>query len=127
MYPFGIIGVVLRYIPAGAVIELAGIRLSCTSAPTGIWKKHRRGESNSGALIPCPKLRTFPSKVSGGLHPTPPVETYDGPALRLMSILSFSWGRVRGVVRVRVRVRVYACVSVCVCVCDFCVCVFVCS
>jgi hypothetical protein len=52
MYPFGIIGVAPRYIPAGAVIELAGIRLSCTSTPTGIWKKHRRGESNSGALIP---------------------------------------------------------------------------
>ena len=48
MYPFGIIGVAPRYIPAGAVIELAGIRLSCTSTPTGIWKKHRRGESNSG-------------------------------------------------------------------------------
>jgi len=27
MYPFGIIGVAPRYIPAGAVIELAGIRL----------------------------------------------------------------------------------------------------
>ena len=27
MYPFGLIGVAPRYIPAGAVIELAGIRL----------------------------------------------------------------------------------------------------
>ena len=55
------------------------------------------------------------------------MKTYHGPAWRLMSTLLFSWGRVRGVVRVRVRVRVYACVNVCVCVCDFCVCVFVCS
>ncbi len=36
MYPFGIIGVAPRYIPAGAVVELAGFRLSCTSTPTGI-------------------------------------------------------------------------------------------
>ena len=31
MYPFGIVGVAPRYIPARAVIELAGFRLSCTS------------------------------------------------------------------------------------------------
>jgi hypothetical protein len=36
MYPFGIIGVAPRYIPAGAVVELAGFRLSCTSTPTGV-------------------------------------------------------------------------------------------
>ncbi len=60
MYPFGIIGVAPRYIPAGAVSELAGIRLSCTSTPTSIRKKHRRGESNPRALIPasdCAPLR----------------------------------------------------------------------
>ncbi len=53
MYPFGIIGVAPRYIPAGAVSELAGVRLSCTSTPTSIRKKHRRGESNPRALIPA--------------------------------------------------------------------------
>jgi hypothetical protein len=118
MYPFGVIGVAPRYIPAGAVIELAGIRLSCTSTPTDTWKKHRRGESNSGAVCKCreyrsqtgiqrklnfvsvrtikegsssrgPKLRTFPSKVTRGLHPTPPMEAYDGPAWRLMSTFFF--------------------------------------
>ena len=52
MDPFGFIGVAPRYIPAGAVSELAGIRLSCTSTPTRIRKKHRRGESDSGSLIP---------------------------------------------------------------------------
>ena len=52
MDPFGFIGVAQRYIPAGAVSELAGIRLSCTSTPTRIRKKHRRGESDSGPLIP---------------------------------------------------------------------------
>ena len=52
MDPFGFIGVEPRYIPAGAVSELAGIRLSCTSTPTSIRKKHRRGESDSGSLIP---------------------------------------------------------------------------
>ena len=52
MYPFGFIGVAPRYIPAGAVSELDGIRLSCTSTPTSIRKKHRRGESDSGSLIP---------------------------------------------------------------------------
>ena len=36
MYPFGVIGVASRYLPAGAVIELAGFRLGCTSTPTGI-------------------------------------------------------------------------------------------
>ena len=82
-------------------------------------------EIEFGGTYPGPKLRTFPSKVTWGLHPTPPMETYDGPAWRLMSTLLFSWGRVRGVVRVRVRVRVYACVCVCVCVCVF-VCVCVC-
>ena len=52
MDPFGFIGVAPRYIPAGAVSELAGIRLSCTSTPTSIRRKHRRGESDSGSLIP---------------------------------------------------------------------------
>ena len=89
MYPFGLIGVAPQYIPAGAVSELAGIRLGCISPPTSIrkkhicfsaslmplellfrlghskecslyvcnkhpftLKKHRRGESDSGSLIP---------------------------------------------------------------------------
>jgi len=52
MYPFGLIGVAQQYIPVGAVSELAGIQLSCTSTPTSIRKKHRRGESDSGSLIP---------------------------------------------------------------------------
>ena len=43
MYPFGVIGVAPRYIPAGAVIELAGFRLGCTSTPTGISETHRQG------------------------------------------------------------------------------------
>jgi len=43
MYPFGVIGVASRYIPAGAVIELAGFRLSCTSAPTGIRETQAGG------------------------------------------------------------------------------------
>ena len=33
MDPFGFIGVAPRYIPAGAVSELAGIRLSCWGYP----------------------------------------------------------------------------------------------
>ena len=52
MDPFGFIGVAPRCIPARAVSELAGIRLSCTSTPTSIQRKHRRGESDSGSLIP---------------------------------------------------------------------------
>jgi hypothetical protein len=71
MYPFSIIGVAPRYIPAGAVIELAGIRLSCTSTPTVIWKKHRRGESNSGALIPWPPITHLSVKSHSGIAPDP--------------------------------------------------------
>jgi hypothetical protein len=71
MYPFGIIGVAPRYIPAGAVMELAGIRLSCTSTPTGIWKKHGRGESNSGALIPWPQTTHLSVKSHSGIAPDP--------------------------------------------------------
>ena len=67
-----------------------------------------------------PVAPNFQSKVTRGLHQTPPMETYDGPVWRLMSTLLFSWGRVRGVVRVRVRVYAWW-VCVCVCVC----CVFV--
>jgi hypothetical protein len=33
MYPFGLIGVAPRYIPAGAVSEWAGTRLSCVIRP----------------------------------------------------------------------------------------------
>ena len=75
MDPFGFIGVAPRYIPAGAVSELAGIRLSCTSMPTRIRKKHRRGESDSGPHHLSrggSESRTFPSKVTRGLHPAPP-------------------------------------------------------
>ena len=42
------------------------------------------------------------------------METYEGPAWRLMSTLLFFWGRVRGLVCVCVRVPMYACVRVCV-------------
>ena len=75
MDPFGFIGVAPRYIPAGAVSELAGIRLSCTSTHKRIRKKHRRGESDSGPHHLSrggSKSRTFPSKVTRGLHPAPP-------------------------------------------------------
>ncbi len=126
MYPFGIIGVAPRYIPAGAVIELAGIRL--TRRPQ-VYKRNTGGGNRiRGHLSRGPKLRTFPSKVTRGLHPTPSsYGTYDGPAWRLMSTLLFSWGRVRGVVHVRVRVRACACMSVCVCMCvSVCVCVCLC-
>ena len=83
-------------------------------------RETQEGNQIRGHLSRGPKLRTFPSKVTRGLHPTPPMETYDGPKWRLMSTLLFYWGRVRGVVRVRVHVHV--CVLVCVCLC-----VFVCS
>ena len=46
MYPFGIIGVALRYIPAGAVVELAGFRPSCTSTPTGGYMR----ETQAGGI-----------------------------------------------------------------------------
>ena len=48
MYPFGVIGVAPRYIPAGAVIELAGIRLGCTSTPTGIRETQAGGNRIQG-------------------------------------------------------------------------------
>ena len=50
MYPFGVIGVALRYIPAGAVIELAGFRLGCTSTPTGIRETQAGGNRIQGHL-----------------------------------------------------------------------------
>ena len=50
MYPFGLIGVAPRYIPDGAVSELAGIRLSCTSTPTGIRKTQAGGNRIQGHL-----------------------------------------------------------------------------
>ena len=73
MYPFGIFGVAPRYIPAGAVVELAGFRLSCTSTPTGIRETQAGGNRIRGHLSRGgPELRTFPSKVTRGLHPAPP-------------------------------------------------------
>ena len=42
MYPFGVIWVAPRYIPAGAVVELAGFQVSCTSTPTGIRETPNR-------------------------------------------------------------------------------------
>ena len=88
MYPFGVIGVVQRYIPAGAVIELAGFRLGCTSTPTGIRETQAGGNriqghsSRGGSEFERirglkdlsrggPESRTFPSKVTQGLHPAP--------------------------------------------------------
>ena len=55
MYPFGLIGVAPQYIPAGAVSELAGIRLGCISPPTSIRKKHI---CFSASLMPL-QTRTF--------------------------------------------------------------------
>ena len=49
MYPFGVIGVAPRYIPAGAVIELAGFRLGCTSTPTGIRETQAGGNRIQGS------------------------------------------------------------------------------
>ena len=73
MYPFGVIGVEPRYIPAGVVVELAGFRLSCTSTPTGIRETQAGGNRIQGHLSRGgPELRTFPSKVTRGLHPAPP-------------------------------------------------------
>ena len=73
MYPFGVIGVAPRYIPAGAVVELAGFRLSCTSTPTGIRETQAGGNRIQGHLSRGgPESRTFPSKVTWGLHLAPP-------------------------------------------------------
>jgi len=80
MYPFGVIGVAPRYIPAGAVIELAGFRLGCTSTPTGIRETQAggnriqghssRGGSESDRIRGLkdlsrggPESRTFPSST----------------------------------------------------------------
>jgi hypothetical protein len=88
MYPFGVIGVAPRYLPAGAVIELAGFRLGCTSTPTGIRETQAggnrvQGHSSRGGPeserirvsktypVCGPESRTFPSKVTQGLHPAP--------------------------------------------------------
>ena len=73
MYPFGVIGVAPRYIPAGAVIELAGFRLGCTSTPTDIRETQAGGNRIQGHLSRGgPESRTFPSKVIRGLHPASP-------------------------------------------------------
>jgi len=73
MYPFGVIGVAPRYIPAGAVVELAGFRLSCTLTPTGIRETQAEGNRIQGHFSRGgPESRTFPSKVTRGLHPAPP-------------------------------------------------------
>jgi hypothetical protein len=48
MYPFGVIGVAPRYIPAGAVVELAGFRLGCTSTPSGIRETQAGGNLIQG-------------------------------------------------------------------------------
>ena len=46
---------------------MAGTRLSCTSTPTSIREKHRRGESDSGSLIP------WWSRIPSGFRVTYPV------------------------------------------------------
>jgi hypothetical protein len=72
MYPFGVIGVAPRYIPAGAVIELAGFRLGCTSTPTGIRETQAggnriQGHSSRGGSeserIPAGVSKTYPVVV----------------------------------------------------------------
>ena len=63
MYPFGVIGVAPRYLPAGAVIELAGFRLGCTSTPTGISETHRQGGIGFRATHPVGGLN--PSEIRG--------------------------------------------------------------
>jgi hypothetical protein len=103
LYPFGIIGVAPRYIPAGAVIELAGIRL--TRRPQ-VYKRNTGGGNRiRGHLSRGPKLRTFPSKVTRGLHPTPPMEPMMAPRGECPLCCSL------GVVFVAL------CMCVCVCVC----------
>ena len=73
MDPFGFIGVAPRYIPAGAVSELAGIRLSCTSTPTRIRKKHRRGIGfRATPLIPWGfQIAHLSVKSHPGIAPSP--------------------------------------------------------
>jgi len=95
MYPFGVIGVAPRYIPAGAVIELAGFRLSCTSTPTGIretqaggnriqghWHLSRGGSqaesrADSGSLIPWWfRIAHLSVKSHPGIAPGPFLNQY---------------------------------------------------
>jgi hypothetical protein len=67
MYPFGIIGVAPRFIPAGAVSELAGIRLSCTSTrPTSICRRNTEGEIEFETRMPVvPNCAPFRPKSLG--------------------------------------------------------------
>ena len=102
MYPFGfrVIGVAPRYIPVGAVIELAGIRLSSTSTPTGIRETQAGGnqiqghlsssgpdyqtDSGSQRLIPWwSRIAHLSVKVTRGLHQAPSLtNTFHGSCAR---------------------------------------------
>jgi len=86
MYPFGVIGVASRYLPAGAVTELAGFRLGCTSTPTGIRETQAGGNriqghlsrggpesrADSGSLIPWwSRIAHLSVKSHPGIAPGP--------------------------------------------------------
>jgi len=92
MHPFGVIGVAPRYIPAGAVIELAGFRLSCTSTPTGIRETQAGGNriqghlslggpesrADSGSLIPWwSRIAHLSVKSHPGIAPGPSLTNTD--------------------------------------------------
>ena len=86
MCPFGVIGVAPRYLPAGAVTELAGFRLGCTSTPTGIRETQAGGNriqghlsrggpesrADSGSLIPWwSRIAHLSVKSHPGIAPGP--------------------------------------------------------
>ena len=77
MDPFGFIGVAPRYIPAGAVSELAGTQAGGigfrVTYPVVVLNTERiRGHLSRVSHRGRSKSRTFPSKVTRGLHPAPP-------------------------------------------------------
>ena len=149
MYPFGVIGVAPRYLPAGAVIELAGFRLGCTSTPTGIGETQAGGNriqghlsrggpesrADSGSLIPWwSRIAHLSVKSHPGIAPGPFLNQTNADSGSLVPwwsrIASFSIKSHPGVAPGPSVTHAFrgtcadacVCVFVCVCVC-VCVCV----
>jgi hypothetical protein len=149
MYPFGVIGVAPRYIPAGAVIELAGIRLGCTSTPTGIRETQAGGNriqghlsrggpesrADSGSLIPWwSRIAHLSVKSHPGIAPGPFLNQTNAGSGSLIPwwsrIASFSLKSHPGVAPGPSVAHAFrgTCADACVCVfVCLCVCVCVCK
>jgi hypothetical protein len=137
MYPFGIIGVAPRYIPAGAEVELAGFRLDTHK----YMRETRAGGIEFRVTYPWSQITHLSVKSHSGIAPDPALtNVYHGVCAYVhASVCVCVWvladkqrGADRGQTDSSPRCTQKGtlsgvCVCVCVCVCVVCVCACVCA